>query len=209
MPFTPSTLRAPLRPRQSFSHEQLLQICYFYKNLLNATRGVQGQINEALDEFRHSQYGTMSTSVTKLLSALSAIDASVRGPLLDEIMQVELAVIRWETKSSKLKSEARRQRRIRARKSFVGEAAEAPNETLADFGFDDDEVVEEPFVGEAPSEVFADEVLPNDDFFTKSPVVISPTMALAQRGMSQLPQTLNGRPGETPTNEGYKKSGLV
>jgi len=179
-------------PRQPFSHEELLKICQYYRNLLSATRDVQTRINDALDTFQHSHHGRPTPELTTFIGTIAGIDATVRGPLLDEIMQVELCAIKWEGKSAKLKSEARRQQRVRAKRRGESEPA---NLGTDDFGvFDDSDLVPE--------------ATPIDGA-TGATVAISPTMALAQRGMAQLPNTLNGRIGEAPTNDSYKKSGLV
>ena len=181
-------------PRQPFSHEELLKLCQYYRNLLSATREVQEAINTAVDTFQHSHHGRPTPELAAFISTITAIDANVRGPLLDEIMQVELCAIIWEAKSAKLKSEARRQQRIRAgRHRNESRDVSAPSD---EFGiFSDDDLLPETSLatsGEAPL-----------------PATLSPTMALAQRGMTQLPNTINGRIGEAPTNDSYKKSGLV
>jgi hypothetical protein len=175
-------------PRQPFSHEELLKVCQYYRNLLSAMRDVQSHIDNAVDVFQHSHHGRPTTELTTFITTITGIDATVRGPLLDEIMQVELCAIRWEAKSARLKSEARRQQRVRARRrSGVAEEVTLPE--TDEFGplDDSDLMLEAPIASE----------------------VISPTMALAQRGMAQLPNTLNGRIGEAPANDSYKKSGLV
>ena len=189
MPFTPTTLRKSGRPRQPFSHEQILQVCYFYKNLLSRSRGIQTQIDNAIATFQHHSNGRPTESLIIFLKELSNIDADLRGPLLDEIMQVELAIIKWEGKSAKLKSEARRQARLRFQRG-----GEAPTNEVFPDEFDCPSSTNDPFT-EAASD--------------HSNGVISPTMALAQCGMAQLPDTSDGHPAEAPTNESYKKSGLI
>ena len=188
------------RPRQAFSHEQLLQLCGFYRNLLAATRDVQHRINDAITEFSRTQHGRPSEPLAQLLSALSAIDANVRGGLLDEIMQVELLAMKWELKSGKLRSEAKRQARRRAERrsgglgtpshSIYDEFGEAPSETP-------DEAPEDIFEQPSAASAAASAV----------PPVISPTMALAQRGMAQLPA--DPESVTLPDTSFYRKSGLV
>lgn len=192
MSTTPTSLRFLSSGREVFSHERLLQVCYYYRNLLTALRATQGEINEALEEFQHSQYGRPSEPLTRLITALANIDAGVRGPLLDEIMQVELTIVKWEGKTSKLKSEAKRQARIRAERR-------GPQQSYAP----DDSTFTYPEPGE-PCDPFGDEA---GRVAPAAPPQLSPTFARALRGMKELPQT-------TPTNDApdtstYKKSGLV
>ena len=107
-------------------------------------------------------------------------------------MQVELCAIKWEGKSAKLRTEARRQARLRARRRG-----------------DDDAATEHRITDEAPDYDYnaalgddAEDVIESD---STAPAV-SPTMALAQRGMSQLPQI---EPQQAPDTSNYRKSGLV
>ena len=179
-------------PRQPFSHEELLKICQYYRNLVNATRQAQETINNAIDTFQHSHHGRPTPELSTFIATLTGIEATIKGPILDEIMQVELTAIRWEAKSAKLKSEARRQQRIRAKRRNEENETNHTLPNSDEFGvFDDNDLMPE-----APTEL-------------PSSAPLSPTMALAQRGMSQLANTPDGRIGEAPTNDGYKKSGLV
>jgi hypothetical protein len=191
MTFTPHTLRKSGFPHQSFSHEHLLKLCRYYKNLLSYVRQIQSQIDGALDEFHHSQYGRASEPLTKLITTLATIDARVREPLLDEIMEVELSALRWEGKSAKLRSEAKRQQRIRAKKRGI----------RGDDDFDNDFAYTGPGV-----DPFAEVVTATATDATDA-TVVSPTMALALKGMKELPS--EGSSNSAPDTSGYKKSGLV
>ena len=195
-----STSRPNTTPRTPFTHEETLKICNYYRNLLASVRSLQGTINAAIDTFTQNRRGTLPPDLTALLTTLSSIDATLRTPLLDEIMQVELCAIKWEAKSSRLRSEAQRQRRKRQRRRD-GESPTSHATQLEDeFG---------PF-GDESDEVGAGIESNEKDFYSPpalpDPSVISPTMALAQRGMSQLPEKHSSN---VPSNDGYKKSGLV
>ena len=198
MTFTPTALRKNGFPRAKFSHEQILDICRFYQNLLKHLRGVQDLINEALDEFQHAQSGRPTPYTIRLVERLASIDAGIRMNLHDEILQVELAALKWEGKSAKLRAEAKRQQRLRDRRRGRGDFASEDEFTYTAPGTD-------PFGGdESAADDFANvaEVTPP----LPAGPAISPTMAIAQRGMAQLPQIT---PAEVPTNATYKKSGLV
>ena len=184
-------------PHKPFSHEELLRICSYYRNLLNALRTVQHSINTAIDNFNRTQHGRPSEPLSRLLNDLALIDANVRGPLLDEIMQVELCAIKWEAKSAKLRSEARRQQRKRQNRRLGLTDEQVRQADLTDaFELGDD----------APND--ADDTIPVEtpDEFGPDETVISPTMARVQRGMLELP---SDAPKPAPANETYKNSGLV
>ena len=213
-PSTPSALRNPARgPRQAFSHEEILKICRFYKNLLTHLREVQATINAAIDKFNHVQFGRPTEPLTRLLDDLTKIEAGVKGPLFDEIMQVEIAAMKWELKSSKLRSEAKRQARIRAeRRGDIPRNPTNATKAAEALGYDEFGPIE-------PGEAFTGDFGNTDpcEGFPDSPseppseppgeVPMSPTMQRALKGMQQLPTN----PGEVtpPDTSGYRKSGLV
>lgn len=204
---TPTNLRRSGLPRESFSHEKLLEICRYYKNLLHMLKQVQGEIDAVVDEFQHSQYGRPSEPLKKLLYGLSNIDAGVKGPLLEEIMQVELAMIKWEGKSAKLRSEAKRQARYRADKAAQakgGDSAKPHSFALdgSEFDFAAAEATLHDTATNGSDDPFGAMSAPPDPV----PSQISPTFARALQGMKELPAI---EPGEAPSNESYKKSGLV
>ena len=180
-------------PRNTFSHEQLLNVCYYYRNLLAHLDAVQGKINGAIDQFLLTNPGKPSAALTAFLTTLSQIDASIQQPLLREMMEVELMLQKWEGKSAKLRSEARRQARLRAeRRSGTRELgvpqalldidAGAPPSATPDFGDLGD-----------PADASA----------------LSPTMRLALRGMSARPDERTPAEQVAPDTSGYKRSGLV
>lgn len=205
---TPTNLRRSGMPRESFSHEKLLEICRYYKNLLYLVKQVQNEIDEVIDKFQHTQYGRPSEPLKELLSGLALIDAGVKGPILEEIVQVELAMIKWEGKSAKLRSEAKRQARYRADKAAQARGGGSKPRSFALDGSEFDFAATEA----AGGEVATDESNEVDSFEVMSvpptPVTpqISPTFARALQGMKELPTI---EPGQAPGNESYKKSGLV
>jgi len=202
MPFFPDQSYNRLNragfPRQTLNHEQLLELCYLYKNLLKHLRGVQGQIDAVIDEFQHTQYGRPSEPLTKLLTNLANIDAGIKANLVDDIMRVEVLTNKWEDKSARLRAEAKRQRRIRATRKGLNERGEDPFVPVTSEEFTYVETGADPFaepLTDAPA--------------SSEPPPVSPTMAIALRGMAQLPRELpNGLPDKPDTSD-YKKSGLV
>ena len=202
-------------PKQPFSHLEILKVCQFYRNLLATTRGVQATINESIDRFQHSHHGRPTPELTQLLRELSLIDASVRGPLLDEIMQVEIATIKWQMKSSKLKTEARRQARYRAERKGASSAHETPHndaQARTALGYDEfGPIAEEEYnydkAGLFDEADVTDATDSASEDTSPAPVPMSPTMQRALRGMSELPSDPENI--QRPDTSDYKKSGLV
>jgi len=196
MPFpqTPANLRK--RQAEPLSHQRLLNICYAYKRLREHVTTIQRQINEALDGFQHST-GSRN-ALTEMIASLASIDGGIGIALHEDILNVELELVRWETKASKLRSEARRQQQRRAERR-EGRIPSQPYLASANAPGD---------AGEASD---AGDWRDNPDNPNEAPA-ISPTMQLALKGMKHLPTELPDELpgfGQAPDTSGYKKSGLV
>ena len=192
-PHTPRDFRH--RIREPFSHERILNLCYAYKRLYGRVKELQGDINNILSQFEHSNHGKPSQPLTAMIAALSSLEAQVHVDLVDDVMQVELETIRWEQRSSKLKSEAKRQARLRAERAAEAGALSTGQEM--DYHH---------IPGTDP---FGEEGDAGGDATTTAPTpVISPTYAKALKGMSQLPSATD-RPAAAPDTSTYKASGLV
>ena len=192
--FTATSFRRNGFPRQSFTHEHILQVCEYYENLLKHLEAVQARINEAIDKFQHTQHGRPSEPLAQLISDLATIDAGVQLPLMQEIFEVKRTADRWRDKSARLRSEAKRQRAIRARKHGGGAGA--------DYSAESEYAYDEP----ADGGDLVDPTAPPGDFLPSAPPELSPTMARALRGMGELPAI---EPGEAPDTSNYRKSGLI
>jgi hypothetical protein len=131
-----------------------------------------------------------------MITSLAQIDGGINAELHDDILTVELETIHWQDRSAKLRSEAKRQARIRLERSDRGNPSgvylNGTNASDNSYNSDDNETTN-PFEA-TPAAV------------AKVPT-ISPTMARVLKGMAELPPDL-GEP-KTPDNASYKKSGLV
>jgi len=197
----PGALRTP-RHRKALSHERLLEVCYAYKRLRERVLEIQTSINLALEEFQHSTHS--QESLARMMTTLASIDGGIGIALHNDFIKVELETLNWEQRSSKLQSEARRQARVRAARtegrieaSLLGRGAYLTGSNAGD----PDELLPGDVFGASPE---------GENPSSASPPRISPTMALALRGMDELPPNLDEPNfGDAPSNEGYKKSGLV
>ena len=210
MPFQ-STTPPHLRQRrfvEPLSHERLLNICYAYRRLKEHVEHLQADINEALEEFQHSQHGRASGPLEVLITKLSQLDAGVSMALMQDIHQVDLETMHWEMKSSKLRSEAQRQRRLRAERNnneprrsiYTPDDRDPPQRAVSKT-----ERLNGP--DEAPGEyrnsMFAEDSDVADATPTGAAALVAKDLEAVKLG---LPASEAPKP---PTNDSYKKSGLV
>jgi len=173
-----------------FSHERILEVCHAYKRLREHTRKVQSRIDDAIDTFQGSS-GSRE-ALTQMLTTLATIDGNIGAALQDDALTIELELVNWQTRSSKLRSEAKRQARRRAERAGGGAPSGAsPRAYLTELSESCESDGGEAFVGEAPT--------------NEAPTVISPTMALALRGMQKLHEVDSANATAFATLEASKK----
>ena len=200
MTSTPINLRR--RVREPLSHERLLRVCFAYQRLRDHVRNIQNQIDEAIEEFQTSTRS--QESITRMITSLAQIDGGINAELHDDILTVELETIHWQDRSAKLRSEAKRQARMRLERSDRGNPSGVylNGTNASDSDDDNDDLIRQGANDSETTNPF--EATPAA--VAKVPI-ISPTMARVLKGMAELPPDL-GEP-KAPDNATFKKSGLV
>lgn len=212
MPLSTST--PPHLRRKHFvgplSHERVLRICYAYRRLKEHVEHLQRDLDDIIDEFQKTQYGRPSAHLEAFITKLSLLDPGITMALATDIHEVDLETMQWEIKSSRLKSEAKRQRRIRHERNGDSEPKHYLDGTRAsappaedEFAYHDDMFTDDDADLTGAGDAVGEFPVPHD-------APPSGLAALVAKDIEAVRQGLTGDDApKAPPNDEYKKSGLV